>query len=78
MDTNMQSLTPNRHIMAIFTFVVLFPLVYYIPPWLTRNVTDDQFYVTVLAVGIIVPIVSYVAIPLLCKLFTIFHQNNGN
>lgn len=58
---------PNRHIIALFTFATLMPLVYYIPPWLTRNVTDQHFYVTVLALLIIVPIVSYLALPLFFK-----------
>jgi len=42
----------------------LLPLVYYIPPWLARNVSDNHFLVTVLALLIIVPVVSYIALPL--------------
>ncbi|MBL4762381.1 MAG: hypothetical protein JKY93_06750 [Gammaproteobacteria bacterium] len=58
----------SRHLAALFTFFSLLPLVYYIPPWLTSHVSDDPRIVTLLAVAIIVPIVSYIALPLLFKL----------
>ena len=74
MSTNKQVLPPNRHVIAAFTFVTLLPLVYYIPPWLMRNVTDNTLIVTVLALAIIVPIVSYIALPLLFKLFEISNK----
>ncbi len=59
--------THKQHAIAIFTFVILLPLVYYIPPWLTRNLTDNHFFVTVISLMIIVPVVSYVALPLFVK-----------
>lgn len=68
-------LTPNRHVIAIFTFIVLLPLVHYIPPWLLLNVTDDHFYVTILALLIIVPIISYVAIPALFRGYEIVNDS---
>lgn len=74
MSTNKQALSPNRHAIAIFTFIILLPLVYYIPPWLMCNVTDDHLFVTVLALAIIVPIVSYVALPILFKSFEISNE----
>jgi len=74
MSTNKLALSPNRHVIAIFTFVTLLPLVYYIPSWLTRNVTDNRFFVTVLALAIIVPIVSYLALPILFKSFEITNK----
>lgn len=67
MSTNKQALSPGSHTIAIFTYVTLLPLVYYIPPWITHNVTENNLYVTVLALAIIVPIVSYVALPILFK-----------
>jgi len=67
MKTKSQVLPPNQHAIAIFTFVTLLPLVYYIPPWLVRNLTDDHFFVTVISLVIIVPIVSYVALPVFFK-----------
>ena len=59
---------PNRHMMAFLTFIALIPLVYYIPPWVEQYVTTNHFYVTVLSLVIIVPIVSYLALPLLVGL----------
>lgn len=74
MKPNKQVLSPNRHAIAAFTFVTLLPLVYYIPPWLMRNVTDNHLFATVLALAIIVPVVSYVALPLLFKSFEILNE----
>jgi hypothetical protein len=54
--------------------VILLSLVYYIPPWLTHNVSDNHLYVTVLAVAIIVPIVSYVALPILFKTIEMINE----
>jgi len=74
MNTGKQVFSPNRHIIAAYTFVTLVPLVYYIPPWLMRNISDNHFQVTVLALAIIVPLVSYVALPLLFKSFEILSK----
>ena len=74
MRKSKQALLPNRHVISIFNFVTLLPLVYYIPPWLVRNVTDNRFFVTLLALAIIVPVVSYVALPLLFKKFEIVNE----
>ena len=67
MRPNKQVSSPNKHVVAAFTFATLLPLVYYIPPWLARNVTDNHFFVTVLSLAIIVPVVSYAALPLFFK-----------
>jgi hypothetical protein len=67
MNSSNQGLSPNQHLVATFTFAVLLPLVYYIPPWLASNVTDNHFFVTVLSLVIIVPVISYVALPLFFK-----------
>jgi hypothetical protein len=67
MTKSKQILSPNQHVIAAFTFATLLPLVYYIPPWLARNVTDNHFFVTVLSLAIIVPVVSYAALPLFFK-----------
>ncbi len=61
------ALPSNRHVIALFTFIALLPLVYYIPPWVVRNVSDNHFLATVITLVIIVPIVSYIALPLLFK-----------
>jgi hypothetical protein len=67
MRSNREGLLPSQHKKAVFTFTVLLPLVYYIPPWLTENLTDSHLLVTALSLAIIVPIVSYIALPLFFK-----------
>ena len=69
MNTGRTILIPNRHVVAVFTYIALLPLVYYIPPWLVQHVTNDHLLITVLALAIIVPIISYIALPVLFKLF---------
>ena len=63
MRPNQRGTLPNRHLVAFLTFVALLPLVYYVPPWLAQHVLNNQLVVTFLAVAIIVPIISYVALP---------------
>ena len=67
MNSSNQGLPPNRHLVATFTFAALLPLVYYIPPLVASHVTENHFFVTVLSLGIIVPVISYVALPLFFK-----------
>jgi hypothetical protein len=68
MKLNKQVMPNNQHAKALFTFTTLLPLVYYIPPWLIRNLTDNHLFVTVVSLTIIVPVVSYVALPLFVKM----------
>ncbi len=74
MRPNKQVLSPNQHVIAAYTFATLLPLVYYIPQWLVRNVTDNHLFVTVLSLAIIVPVVSYVALPLFFKALEILNE----
>ena len=74
MRPNKQMLPPNQHAIATFTFATLLPLVYYIPPWLIRNLTDNHLFVTVISLTIIVPVVSYVALPLFVKVLEILKE----
>jgi hypothetical protein len=69
-----KGLSPNQHLIAVFTFVTLLPLVYYIPPWVASNVTDNHFFVTVLSLVIIVPIISYIALPLFFKALKVLNE----
>lgn len=75
MRLDKQALLNNQHIKAFFTFVTLLPLVYYIPPWVIHNLTDNHFLVTVISLIIIVPVVSYVAMPLFIKTLKILKEN---
>ena len=60
--------SPSRHLTASITFLVLIPLVYFIPTLVHTHVTDHALGSTVLTVGIIVPTISYAALPLALKL----------
>ncbi|AQQ69310.1 hypothetical protein Mag101_01270 [Microbulbifer agarilyticus] len=53
---------PNRHLSALLTFFALLPLVYFIPPRVAAYV-DSHWWVTVISVGLIVPMISYVLLP---------------
>ncbi|PCH62752.1 MAG: hypothetical protein COC19_02430 [SAR86 cluster bacterium] len=65
---------PNRHIMALVTFLSLLPLVYYIPGWIISNITDNHLGSTVLAVAIICVVISYFILPLFIKVYYYFRQ----
>jgi len=58
----------NKHIMAMITFVLLLPLVYFIPPFVSHNLTSEHLYVTVISVALIVPLLTYILIPLVIKI----------
>ncbi|MBB1331051.1 MULTISPECIES: hypothetical protein [Pseudoalteromonas] len=59
---------PNQHIIALISFLALVPLVYFIPDFIGRYVTDNKLLNVIVAVGIIVPLISYVVVPLSLKL----------
>ncbi len=58
---------PNTHWVALYTFIILLPLVYFIPPWVIRTVSDEPFVVTVISVFLITLIVNYFALPAVLK-----------
>ena len=60
----------NRHVIAFLTFIGLLPLVYFIPPAIAQAVSSDQLVVTVLAVAVIVPIISYFWLPFALKVIS--------
>jgi len=53
----------NKHIMALITFLALLPLVYFIPDVVGQFLPSIKWLNVTVAVGIIVPIISYVVIP---------------
>ena len=59
---------PNRHLTAVFTFLTLLPLVYFIPPLIASYISNNDLVITVIAVLVMVPLVSYVFLPFLHKL----------
>lgn len=61
---------PSRHWVALYTFIILLPLVYFIPMWVAENVSDSHGVVTVISVAMIVPLVSYLFLPLALRVHT--------
>jgi len=57
----------SKHLTAGLTFISLLPLVYFIPPWVASFI-GHQYMDTVISVAIIVPINSYLFLPVLVKL----------
>ena len=55
---------PNRHIIALITFIALVPLVYFIPEWVHPHLPDNKLLQVTVDVAIIVPIISYIIMPL--------------
>lgn len=53
----------NKHILALITFLALVPLVYYIPDFVGQFLPAIKWLNVVVVVGIIVPIMSYVVMP---------------
>ncbi|SET67260.1 hypothetical protein [Thalassotalea agarivorans] len=63
---------PNKHLMALINYLALVPLVYFIPKWLAPALPTNEWQKVAIVVAIIVPIVSYIVMPLAQKyLFTI-------
>ncbi len=65
---------PNRHLMALVTFLSLLPLVYFIPELIILHVTDHKLLSTLLAVAIIVAIISYAVMPCFIKAYRYLHN----
>jgi len=59
---------PNRHLIALINYFALVPLVYFIPNWLQPYLPDNRFLQTCIAVAAVVPIISYIVMPITIKL----------
>jgi len=53
----------NEHVMALITFLALLPLVYFIPDVVGQFLPAIKWLNVTVVVGIIVPIISYVVMP---------------
>lgn len=60
--------TLNPHVMPLITFLALVPLVYFIPDFIGQYLPQGKLLNVVVAVGIIVPIISYGVIPLVLNI----------
>jgi len=61
---------PSQHIMALITFLALVPLVYFIPDFVAFFLPSSKLLNVIVAVGIIVPIISYLVMPISLKLLS--------
>lgn len=59
---------PNKHLIALINYLTLVPLVYFIPAWLTPNLPSDKFLQVCIIVAVIVPIISYIVMPITMKM----------
>lgn len=55
---------PNKHLIAVINFFLLVPLVYFIPDFVGPFLPDNKLVNVATAVAIIVPIISYIAMPI--------------
>lgn len=58
-----------KHKMSVLAFLGLLLPVYFIPTALTRVLPDHPGLITLVAVGIIVPLMSYLVMPVLTRVF---------
>lgn len=59
---------PNKHLIALINYLTLVPLVYFIPTWLQAYLPENKLLQVSIIVAIIVPIISYIVMPLAMKL----------
>ncbi len=69
---------PNKHIMALITFILLVPLVYFIPELINPFLPENKLVQVVIAVGIIVVIISYIALPITLALLARLRRQNSD
>ena len=69
---------PNKHLIALITYIALVPLVYFIPQWLNPYLPADKFVQVSADVAIIVVIISYMVMPVTMKYFTSKNNKNGS
>lgn len=58
---------PNKHLIALINYLALLPLVYFIPAWLKPYLPDNELLQVCIVVAIIVPIISYIVMPITMK-----------
>ena len=61
----------NKHLIALINYVALVPLVYFIPAWLSPYLPADKFLQVCIIVAVIVPIISYIVMPITMKILNI-------
>lgn len=62
--------SPNKHLIAVINYFALLPLVYFIPQWISPYLPTNPFLQVCIVVAIIVPIISYIVMPIAMKVLT--------
>lgn len=57
----------NKHLIALVNYIALVPLVYFIPKAVTPYLPENAFVQVCIIVGIIVPVISYIVMPITMK-----------
>jgi antibiotic biosynthesis monooxygenase (ABM) superfamily enzyme len=60
-----QMFNVDKHLATLVTFASLVPLVYYVPLFIQPYLPDNRLINVVVALIIIVPLVSYISVPVL-------------
>ncbi len=58
---------PNKHLIALINYFALVPLVYFIPQWVEPYLPASKILQVCIVVAIIVPIISYIVMPVAMK-----------
>jgi len=58
---------PNKHLIALVNYIALVPLVYFIPKSISPYLPENGFVQVCIIVAIIVPIISYIVMPITMK-----------
>ena len=64
---NTQLNSPNKHVMALITFLALVPLVYFIPDLIAPFLPEGKLLKVTAALAITVPFISYLVLPTAAK-----------
>ncbi|WP_286262858.1 hypothetical protein [Thalassotalea atypica] len=66
----------NKHLIALINYAALVPLVYFIPALLQPYLPESKIVNVLIIVAVIVPIISYIVMPVTMKLLAqSTHQN---
>ncbi|MCG7551752.1 hypothetical protein [Pseudoalteromonas sp. Of7M-16] len=66
----MKTSTPNQHLLALINYIALLPLVYFIPDLIAPFIGANKLLHVAIAVALIVPVISYVVMPVAVKLLS--------
>lgn len=69
---------PNKHLLALINYIALVPLVYFIPSWISLYLPNSKLLQVCIVVAVIVPIISYIVMPLAMKVLALTRADKRN